>query len=50
MNAVNSGVPLSTVNHSEIAGSFASFVQQVAGLQPSKQPEKKKGLLGLFGK
>jgi pilus assembly protein CpaE len=50
MNAVNSGVPLSTVNHSEIAGSFASFVQQVAGIQPSKQPEKKKGLLGLFGK
>lgn len=50
MNAVNSGVPLSTVNHSEIAGSFASFVQQVAGLQPTKQPEKKKGLLGLFGK
>jgi pilus assembly protein CpaE len=50
MNAVNSGVPLSTVNHSEIAGSFASFVQQVVGIQPSKQPEKKKGLLGLFGK
>lgn len=50
MNAVNSGVPLSTVNHSEIAGSFASFVQQVVGIQPSRQPEKKKGLLGLFGK
>jgi len=49
MNAVNSGVPLSTLNHSEIAGSFASFVQQVAGIQPPKQPEKKKGLLGLFG-
>ena len=50
MNAVNSGVPLSTVNHSEISGSFASFVQQVAGIQPPKQPEKKKGLLGLFGR
>jgi pilus assembly protein CpaE len=50
MNAVNSGVPLSTVNHSEIAGSFAAFVQQVASLQPQKQPEKKRGLLGLFGK
>ena len=50
MNAVNSGVPLSTVNHSEIAGSFSSFVQQVVGIQPSRQPEKKKGLLGLFGK
>src|SRR5262245_2819842 len=50
MNAVNSGVPLSTVNHSEIAGSFASFVQQVAGVQPTRLPEKKKGLLGLFGK
>jgi pilus assembly protein CpaE len=50
MNAVNSGVPLSTVNHSEISGSFASFVQQVAGIQPPKQSEKKKGLLGLFGR
>jgi hypothetical protein len=50
MNAVNSGVPLSTVNHSEISSSFASFVQQVAGLQPQKPPDKKKGLLGLFGK
>ena len=50
MNAVNSGVPLSTSNHSEIASSFVSFVQQVAGIQPTKQPEKRKGLLGLFGK
>jgi pilus assembly protein CpaE len=50
MNAVNSGVPLSTLNHSEISGSFASFVQQVVGIQPPKQPEKKKGLLALFGK
>jgi pilus assembly protein CpaE len=50
MNAVNSGTPLSTVNHTEIAGSFASFVQQVAGIQPPKQPEKKKGFLGIFGK
>jgi len=50
MNAVNSGVPLSTVNHSEIAGSFTSFVQQVAGIQPPKQAEKKRGLLGLFGR
>jgi pilus assembly protein CpaE len=50
MNAVNSGTPLSTVNHSEIAGSFSSFVQQVAGLQPQKAAEKKRGFLGLFGK
>jgi pilus assembly protein CpaE len=50
MNAVNSGVPLSTVNHSEISGSFAAFVQQVAGIQPPKPPGKRKGLLGLFGK
>ena len=50
MNAVNSGIPLSTVNHSEISGSFASFVQQVVGIQPAKQSEKKKGLLGLFGR
>jgi len=50
MNAVNSGTPLSTVNHSEIAGSFSSFVQRVAGLQPQREPERKKGFLGLFGK
>jgi pilus assembly protein CpaE len=50
MNSVNSGMPLSTVNHSEIAGSFASFVRQVAGIQPQKLPDKKKGFLGLFGK
>jgi pilus assembly protein CpaE len=50
INSVNSGVPLSTVNHSEIAGSFAQFVQQVAKIQPQKLPEKKKGFLGLFGK
>jgi pilus assembly protein CpaE len=50
INSVNSGVPLSTVNHSEIAGSFAQFVQQVAKIQPHKPPEKKKGFLGLFGK
>ena len=50
INSVNSGVPLSTVNHSEIAGSFAQFVQQVAKIQPQKPPEKKKGFLGLFGK
>jgi pilus assembly protein CpaE len=50
MNAVNSGMPLSTLNHSEIAGSFASFVRQVAGIQPQKLPDKKKGFLGLFGK
>jgi pilus assembly protein CpaE len=50
MNSVNSGMPLSTINHSEIAGSFASFVRQVAGIQPQKLPDKKKGFLGLFGK
>ena len=50
MNAVNSGMPLSTLNHSEIAGSFASFVRQVVGIQPQKLPDKKKGFLGLFGK
>ena len=52
INSVNSGVPLSTVNHTEIAGSFAQFVQQVAKVQPQKpvEKEKKKGFLGLFGK
>ncbi len=50
MTAVNSGVPLSTVNHTEISGAFSSFVQLVLGIQPPKPPEKKKGLRGLFGK
>jgi pilus assembly protein CpaE len=50
MNSVNSGMPLSTVNHSEIASSFAAFVRQVAGIQTQKLPDKKKGILGLFGK
>ncbi len=50
MNAVNSGVPLSTVNHTEISGSFTQFVQLVASIQPQKAPEKKKGFMSLFGK
>ena len=50
INSVNSGMPLSTVNHTDIANSFAQFVQQVAKIQVAKLPEKKKGFLGLFGK
>jgi pilus assembly protein CpaE len=50
INSVNSGVPLSTVNHTDIANSFAQFVQQVAKIQAPKLPEKKKGFLGIFGK
>ncbi|MEW5979820.1 MAG: response regulator [Acidobacteriota bacterium] len=52
INSVNSGVPLSTVNHTEIAGSFTEFVQRVAKIQPAKpaDKEKKKGLFGLFGR
>ncbi|HKZ42076.1 MAG TPA: AAA family ATPase, partial [Candidatus Hodarchaeales archaeon] len=50
MNAVNSGAPLSTVNHTEISSSFSRFVQQVANIQTPQVVEKKKGLFGLFGK
>ncbi len=50
INSVNSGIPLSTVNHSEIAGSFTQFVQQVVKIQPQKPLDKKRGFLGLFGK
>lgn len=50
INSVNSGVPLSTVNHTDIANSFTQFVQQVAKIQTTKLPEKKKGFLGIFGK
>jgi pilus assembly protein CpaE len=50
INSVNSGVPLSSVNHTDIANSFTQFVQQVAKIQPVKVPEKekKKGLLGFL--
>lgn len=50
INSVNSGVPLSTVNHTDIANSFTQFVQQVAKIQAPKLPEKKKSFLGLFGR
>jgi pilus assembly protein CpaE len=52
INSVNSGVPLSSINHTEIASSFTQFVQHVAKIQPVKVPEKekKKGLLGFLKK
>ena len=50
INSVNSGMPLSSVNHTDIANSFTQFVQQVAKIQGAKLPEKKKGFLSLFGK
>ncbi len=50
ISSINSGVPLSSVNHTEIAGSFTHFVQHVAKIQPVKVPEKKKGLLSFLKK
>ena len=52
INSVNSGVPLSGANHSEIANSFMQFVQQVAKIQPARAAgkEKKKGFLSFLKK
>jgi pilus assembly protein CpaE len=50
MNSVNRGAPLSSMNHTEIAGSFTQFVQQVADIPAPRVAEKKKGIFSLFGK
>jgi pilus assembly protein CpaE len=50
VTALNSGIPISTTEHTEIGDSFLQFVQQVIGIEFSKLPAKKKGLFGIFGK
>jgi pilus assembly protein CpaE len=50
MNAVNRGAPLSSMNHTEISGSFTQFVQQVASITAPRVVEKKKSIFSLFGK
>ena len=47
--ALNSGVPLTLSNHSEIAAQFGSFTKQLLGLEEAKaEPERRRAFLGLL--
>jgi pilus assembly protein CpaE len=48
--ALNSGVPLSLTNHSEIAAQFDSFTRHLVGLvqEAKPEPERKRVFLGIF--
>ena len=48
--ALNSGVPLSLSNHSEIGAQFDSFTRQLIGMsvQATPEPERKRVFLGMF--
>lgn len=48
--ALNSGVPLTTTNHSEIASQFDSFTRHLVGMneEAKPEPEKKRVFLGIF--
>ena len=47
--ALNSGVPLSLTNHSEIGSQFGSFTRHLIGMETGKpEPEKKRTFLGLL--
>jgi len=48
--ALNSGVPLSLTNHSDIAAQFGSFSRQLVGQtdDAKPQPEKRRAFLGLL--
>jgi pilus assembly protein CpaE len=47
--ALNSGVPLSMTNHSEIASQFGSFARQLLGqTDAAPVPEKRKAFLGIL--
>jgi Flp pilus assembly CpaE family ATPase len=49
--ALNSGVPLSLTNNSEIAGQFDSFTRQLVGMgaeAAKPEPERKRVFLGMF--
>ena len=47
--ALNSGVPLALVNHSELASQFNSFTRQLLGQQEEeREPEKRRAFLGLL--
>jgi pilus assembly protein CpaE len=47
--ALNSGVPLTLTNHSEISAQFGSFTRQLLGQDEAKpEPERKRTFLNLF--
>ncbi len=49
--ALNSGVPLTLTNHSELAGQFSRFTRDILKLPPADgpDPERRRGtFLGLF--
>jgi hypothetical protein len=48
--ALNSGVPLSLSNHSELASQFGSFTRLLLGVQDDVkvEPERRKAFLGLL--
>jgi pilus assembly protein CpaE len=48
--ALNSGVPLTTTNHSEIAAQFDSFTRHLVGMNEEAKPEteKRRVFLGMF--
>ena len=47
--ALNSGVPLTLTNHSEISSQFGTFTRQLIGMEEMKaEPEKKRAFLNLF--
>ena len=48
--ALNSGVPLSLTNHSDIAGQFGAFSRQILGIRDEvkPEPEKRRAFLGLL--
>ena len=48
--ALNSGVPLALVNHSELASQFNAFSRQLLGQQTEeeKEPEKRRAFLGIL--
>jgi pilus assembly protein CpaE len=48
--ALNSGVPLSLTNHSEIAAQFDSFTRHLVGLvdEAKPEPERRRVFLGIF--
>lgn len=47
--ALNSGVPLTMTNHSEISAQFGAFTKQLLGLEEVKaEPERRRAFLGLL--
>ena len=47
--ALNSGVPLTLTNQSEISAQFGSFTKQLLGLEePQPEPERKRAFLNIF--